>query len=339
MTPNNTNNTFAGKYVFVSGIAGGREVFLGRAIDEPFQDQLSIEGKPIAFGVHGQMIVRPFVTRSNFAVNTPNIQIQVITTQEVINEITDILNGATTNLTRWNHPLAYRWIESTMCTPTFGANTSASSNWSHRSHFDPSMLHPQNSPFTAFYVGFQKSVEQFRRALFTSPQVNTTTEMDKITELEGNLAIGVGKVTNEIAIKFNSLMNREVELTNYFEWTQSHSMPQVANNHMTGWTYLNQRLQIAKSWARRHGKAPLVREINNLYKEAVKTLNEIILDHSSTLDTLITETCSQYGIPFEVFGEMSPLSDINMSYAGKTEGYSYDVATGATVYPQVPVGV
>ncbi len=38
-----TTQTFAGKYVLVSGILEGREVFLGKAVDEPFSDQLSVE--------------------------------------------------------------------------------------------------------------------------------------------------------------------------------------------------------------------------------------------------------------------------------------------------------
>lgn len=338
MTPN--TNTYTGKFIFVSGLSGGREVFLGRAIDEPFNEQLTIEGKPITFGANGHLIIRPFVTRTNFATGDPNFQIQVITSPEVTKEITGIFNNSINTITRWNHPLTYRWIESSMCTTTWSTGFNTPAGFNSRTSFGWNTFQPQNNPFTTFFFGFQNSVEQFRRALFTSPQVNTTTEMDKVTELEGNLAIGFGKVTNEIATKFNALAGRETELTNYFEWVQAHNMPYTTTtNFMTGWTFLNHRLQIAKSWAKRNGKAPFVREINNLYKEAIKTLNEIVLDHCSTLDTLITETCSQYGIPFEVFGEMSPFGEFGTTYTGKPESYSHETATGQALFSGTPVGV
>jgi len=336
MTPNHASSSYAGKYVFVSGIAGGREVFLGRAIDEPFDDHLMVEGKPIAIGAHGQMVMRPFVTQSKFATNSPHIQIQAITTAEAANEVSHLFNGSINSITLWNYPLTYRWIESAMSMWSASSHSGGSNGWNHS---EPWAWNHQNSPFTASYTGFQNSIEQFRRALFTSPQVTSTTEMDKTTELEGNLAIGFGKVTNDIAIKCNSLMSREADLMHYFEWIQAYNMPHMATHHLTGWCYLNQRMQIAKSWARRNGRAPLVREINDLYKQAVKALNEIILDHCSTLDTLITETCSQHGISFELYGEMSPFSDWSMALTGRSESYSHDTATGATMSPQVPIGV
>jgi hypothetical protein len=339
MTPNNTTNTYTGKFIFVTGLSGGREVFLGRSIDEPFNDYLTVEGKPITWGTQGQLIIRPFVTRTNFAVNNPNFQIQVITSQEVVTELTNVFKSSINNITRWTYPLTYRWIESAMQGCGYGTNYNTFNGWTSRNLYNTTNWQTQNTPFTTFFTGFQNSVEQFRRALFTSPQVNTTTEMDKITELEGNLAIGFGKVTNNIAIKFNNLVSRETELTHYFEWLQAYNMPYTGTNYMAGWFYLNQRMQIAKSWARRYGKAPLVREVNNMFKEAVKTLNEILLDHCSTLDTLVTETCSQYGIPFELYGEMSPFGDYNTAYTGKSENYSFETAAGTNPYSHVPVGV
>ena len=335
MTPNNTN-TYTGKFIFISGIAGGREVFLGRAIDEPFNDQITLEGKPITWGTQGQLIIRPFTTRTNFAINDPNFQIQIITSQEVTTEINNIFNSSLNNITRWSYPLTYRWIESAMINTTWGTWLNNNIHNGHTPHHTTNWHF--NTPFNQYFTGFQNSIEQFRRALFTSPQITTTTEMDKITELEGTLAIGFGKVTNEIATKFNGLVNRETELTSYFEWTQIQNFPFTATNFLTGWNFLNYRMNIAKSWARRNGKAPLVREINNLFKEAVKTLNEIILDHCSTLDTLITETCSQYGIPLEIFGEMSPFTD-HTTFTGTTEGFNIEPATGTPTFTNIPVGV
>ena len=151
--------------------------------------------------------------------------------------------------------------------------------------------------------------------------------MDKITELEGDLTIEIGKITNEIAVKTNQLIHRDPELANYFEWVQGHNLPMPPTNEIAGWLYLIQRLQIAKAWARRKGKTPLVRETNTLVKEGINRLNETILEHASSLDTLITETCSQYGIQFETFGEMSPFASYTAPYSGNFENYSFETPT------------
>jgi len=334
MTPTNTN-TYTGKFIFVSGIGGGREVFLGRAIEEPFEGQIILEGKSITWGTQGQMTIRPFKTRTSFAISQSHTQIQVITSQEVTSEIDGFFDSSINSITRWSYPLTYRWIESAMTNTTWGTWMGQAS--SPRTPAQTSTGHI-NAPFSQFLTGFHGSVEQFRRALFTSPQITTTTEMDKVTELQGNLAIGFGKVTNEIATKFNGIVNRETELATYFEWTQVHAAPLSTTTTMTGWGFLNYRMNIAKSWARRNGKAPLVREINNLFKEAVRTLNEIVLDHCSTLDTLITETCSQYGIPYELFGEMSPFTD-RTTFTGTVESFTMEPVAATPTASNTPVGV
>lgn len=325
MTPN--ANKFAGKYVFVSGFAGGREVFLGRAIDEPFSDQIQLEGKPIAFTQQGFMVIRPFATTMSFPMKDPNFQIQFVTNQDAIGEITNIFKSSVNTLNRTSFPMTYRWIQSAIRTEsynTFGNFNQTNGFFANFNNNANSYGFSFNNPFNAFFKGFANSAEQFRRALFTSPQVNTTKEMDKITELEGDLTIEIGKVTNEVAVKFNHMINRENELTSYFEWFQGFNMPINAGNQIGGWSYLMNRLQIAKNWARRNGKTPMVREINNLMKEGINKLNETILDHCSSLDTLITETCTQYGIQFELFGEMSPFANYTAPFSGSTDSYQFE---------------
>lgn len=323
-------NTYAGKFVFVSGFAGGREIFLGRAIDEPFSDQIQLEGKPIAFTPQGFMVIRPFTTTMSFPIKDPNFQIQFITNSEAIDEITNIFKSSITTISRTNFPLTYRWIESAIRTETFNGFNGFNNN---QQFFNGINGLPNtfgfsfNNPFNAFFKGFTTSAEQFRRALFTSPQVNTTKEMDKITELEGDLTIEIGKITNEIAVKFNHMINRENELTNYFEWFQGFNMPINSINTIGGWSYLMYRLQIAKNWSRRNGKTPMVREINTLMKEGINKLNETILDHCGSLDTLITETCTQYGIQFEIFGQMSPFANYTAPFTGGFENYQFESTT------------
>jgi hypothetical protein len=333
MTPN--VRSFAGKFIFVSGLAGGREVFLGRAIDEPFSDQISIEGKPIAFTPQGFLVIRPFTTVVNFPIKDPNFQIQFITNQDAVEEINNIFRTSINTLSRTNFPLTYRWIETAIRRDGFFntfPNWPANPFTSRTTGFNTTGF-GSNNPFNSFFNGFVISAEQFRRALFTSPQVNTTKEMDKITELEGDMTIEIGKITNEIAVKFNHLINRESELTNYFEWVQGFNIPINAMNQIGGWLYLINRLQIAKNWARRNGKTPMVREINTLMKEGINRLNETILDHCGSLDTLITETCTQYGIHFELFGDMSPFMNYTTPFAGSFENYTFETtpSTNMTV--------
>jgi len=101
-------------------------------------------------------------------------------------------------------------------------------------------------------------------------------------------------------------------------------MPLNMTTQIGGWSYLINRLQVAKNWARRSGKTPMVREINTLMKEGISKLNETIRDHCGALDTLITETCTQYGIQFEMFGEMSPFANYTAPYAGGLETYQFE---------------
>ena len=149
---------------------------------------------------------------------------------------------------------------------------------------------------------------QFNRVLFQSPQVTTTRELDRLSELEGDLIIEVGKNTNQVAIKFNQIVAGEMELAQYFERLQITLGSVPPSSFTGGWQYLLKRLEIAKNWARRGGKTPMVREINALIKQGITRLDETILDHCSALDTLITETCNQHGIALEIFGELSPFT-------------------------------
>ena len=68
----------------------------------------------------------------------------------------------------------------------------------------------------------------------------------------------------------------------------------------------------------------MVREINSFVREGIQNLNEVILEHASTLDTLIAETFSQYGIVAEIYGEMSPFMGYANPLAPIYEGQTWD---------------
>jgi len=328
--------TMTGKYLFVTGIGNGREIFFGRAIDEPFGDQISIEGKPISFTPQGFLVVRPFTTMVHFPLKNPAFQIQWVDQQPVIEELNTIYKTSITQLSRASFPLTFRWIEAAFPERTFfpTAFPTTASPWT-RAPGAPWPNPATQNPFLSFFNGFTTCAEQFRRALFTSPQVTTAKELDKVTELEGDLTIEVGKITNEIAVKFNQLVNRDHELVTYFDAIQGFTMPIPPTHQLGGWLYLIHRLQVAKSWARRTGRTPFVREVNTLIKEGITRLNETILDHGGSLDTLITETCAQYGIFFETFGEMSPFANYTTPFTGTFDTFTFDTpmptAVGAGV--------
>jgi hypothetical protein len=321
-------------FCFVSGVHGGREVFLGRPIDETHTDTITLEGKSIGMTPQGFLVVRPFVTVCTFPMRSVTCQVQKITNPEALAEATGLFTMSVTTISRTSHPLMYRWIETALANSAHGMGSMApsgygmSGNGSRASQMASQMgngggYNAFNNPFSSFYEGFETSAEQFRRALFQSPQVNTTRELDKLTELEGDLTIEVGKITNQIAIKFNAMLSRNSELTRYFEAIQGFGIPFTTTTTVGGWCFLINRLQIAKNWARRTGKTALVREINTLTKEGINRLNEIILEHCSTLDTLISETFSQYGITFEIWGDLSPFAGYTAPYSGTMESVEH----------------
>lgn len=330
------NHHYTGKYVFVTGIAGGREVFLGRAIDEPFNGEITFEGKPIGITPQGFLVARPFKTTTSFPIGDPGFQMQFVTNQAAIDELDHVWKSSIAQLSRASFPLTYRWIESAVRRDGFAFNGNGPfANFANRnSWFFNGTGNGFNNPFASFHAGFTSSAEQFRRALFASPQVGSTKEMDKITELEGDLTIDIGKITNEIAVKFNQTIHRENELATYFESIQGFNVATPITSQIGGWLFLINRLQIAKGWARRNGKTPLVREINTLVKDGINRLNETILEHCGALDTLITETCTQYGIQLEAFGEMSPFTSYTTPFSG-TFDTSFDFAPTTPT----PVGI
>ncbi len=328
-------NTQTGKFVFVSGINGGREVFFGRPIDEPFGDTITIEGKAINFTPQGTLVLRPFATMCTFPTKSPTCQIQQITNPEAITEAQNLFNTSIPAISRASFPLTYRWCESALfnfantSTFGFGFNGNAFPRFGFGRFDTYNAYKGFANPFSSFFDSFTQSAEQFRRALYQSPQVTSSRELDKLTELEGDLCIEVGKITNQVAVKFNQLISRNNEIVHYFESIQGFFMPLPTTTAMGGWCYLMNRLAIAKNWAKKYGKTPLVRDINALTKDGINGLNEILLEHASSLDTLITETFAQYGIAYEAYGEMSPFANYTAPFSGAIENFEF---TGASAY-------
>lgn len=313
----------AGKLFLVSGLSGGREVFLGKALDEPHEKRLTLEGKALSFTREGLAFARPFSTTASFSLEDEHKTIHLIASPKAHEEAIHLLNLSVAQLSKSGHPLLFRWIESAAAIgnghafagppPSFGATLPGA-------HAPGGALAGQQNPLLGSYLGFLATVEQFRRALFHSRQVTSTRELDKVAELEGDLAIEVGKVTNQIALKFQQLAAREGELQAYLEAFQGADLPIAgARFSMAGWIYLLEHLQFAKNWARRSGKSALVRDLNVLIKDGIFGLSEVILEHCNSLDTLITEAFSHYGIAYEIYGELSPFAGFTGPAPGASE--------------------
>jgi hypothetical protein len=288
----------AGKLFFVSGLTGGREVFLGKAVDEPFQEHLTLEGKVLSATPDGRMVVRPFQTTVNFALHEAGYSVQHITNAAAHEEASKLLELAATHVSRTAYPYVFRWVEAAVQQVAPGpANESAGQ-----------ALVPHGAdPFLGLYQGFRSTAEEFRRVLFQSHQIETTSELDRVTELEGDLLIEIGKITNQAAVKFNQILVRDRGLSSYFAAIMVSGLPLGGAGHsMSGWPFLFERVQIAKVWARRNGKAALVRDVNTIIKDGLFGLSEVILEHSNSLDTLITETFGQYGITDELVVKPEP---------------------------------
>ncbi len=322
----------ASKVFLVSGLSGGHEVFLGKAIDEPYEERLTLEGKVISFAPQGFLVARPFHTTVTFHLKDTHQSIQHISHPKANEEAIQILNHSITNLSRFAFPLVHRWVESA-CTSIFAFHPA-----SHTNGFPGTPTvgqHPTERfghglgyvhPFHGLHQGFLNTAEQLRRALFQERQVNSTRELDRLAELEGNLAIEIGKVGNQLAVKFHQLSAKENELFQYLETYQGFE-PFLGHvrHSMAGWLFLFERLHSAKAWARRAGSVALVRDLNALIKDGIFGLNEVILDHCNTLDTLIAETFSQYGISYEIHGELSPFT----SFSSAVPSYDRELV-GAT---------
>ena len=217
----NANNSYVGNMYLISGLADGREVFLGKAVDEPLQELLTLEGKSISLSPHGALVVRPFATLMNFPLNDPRHPYQQITDTVALAEATNVLNAAAIQIHASAYPLLSRWIAS--------AITVEAHLWNGTNGLPQAA--PVMNPLFSLNEGFRSSAEQFRRALFLSPQITSAHEMDKLTELEGDLTIEIGKLSNQVAIKLNQILGREQQLAQYLNTVEC-THPCLATNHM-----------------------------------------------------------------------------------------------------------
>jgi hypothetical protein len=306
-----TAQPFAEKHVLVAGLAGGREVFLGKAVDEALSDALTLEGKSLFLTPRGLLGAKPFTTRIRLPLRDPNHPIQRVVDAEAGAECDEILSTSRVCFDRAAFPLLHRWVESSVA---YGPRHPAAEA-PLAEHGNLASIHG----CLALHDGFVSTAEQFHRLMFQLPQVGSPRELDRLSELKGNLTIEMDKITNQIAIKLNNLVVNEPRLSSYFEAVEG-AVAHAPGSHVLGtWSYLMNRFEVARVWARRQGKTMLIREIDALAKEGILGVNEVVLDSCSALDTLISEASTQYGISSEAFGELSPFAGVAASHPRAVE--------------------
>jgi hypothetical protein len=291
----------AGKLFFVTGLNGGREVFLGKALSDVEGERLTLEGKILSMTPSGRMVVRPFPTTMSLTTRDSGTELHHVSNPRACEEATSLLELSATHVNRGAAPFVFAWVVAALQCVDEHAPPSAS-----KARPAASSSSSGSGPFLAFYETFQDAAEEFRRVLFQTRRVDSTRELDLAVELEGDLLIEVGKLTSRCAVKLNGLLQRERELAAYLEAIHPLDPPAHLRGPVSGWPFLFERLQAAKAWGRRNGRADLVRELNGLVKDGVFAWNEVILDHIGSLDALITETFGQYGIVHDIDVQTTP---------------------------------
>ncbi len=295
MTSANIPNSSAGKLFFVSGLAGGREVFLGRALDNSAgydlrDERLTLEGKALSLAPGGRLVLRPFATTLFVSLFDTRLSVQWISNPRAHEEAQLLLSlptplAGTTSVPWAAVPLVQRWVRAAL----EGAKHASG-------EAREALGEAADARSWGLFATFRTTAEGFRRSLVQHRDVDNARELDRLIELEGNLWIEAGKVANQLAIKLNRLLARERELAQFLEAAEEPAA-EPTSAEAGGWPIVHGRLEIAKHWARSNGKVELVRELNALIHEGISVLDTIALDHQNSLDTLIAEALGQYGIP------------------------------------------
>ncbi|MFT5285316.1 MAG: hypothetical protein ACI8TQ_001478 [Planctomycetota bacterium] len=257
----------------------GKEFFLGRATGESDAQHLSLEGKALLPDDAGEMTVQPFATRAEYRMDDSNYRIQRVDHPDAVDEVTRVLTLAIAGITRDSFPLLARWFSNEAHKPSQEV-TSAST-----------------TPFQHLHTEFRESTARFRKAMILSPQVTSAHELDRLAELEGDMVIEIGKVTNRIATSLNRMLENENRLAHFLRRVGDPSQIATSKfNELSGWRLTSSRLSAAKNWAVSSAATELVRELSGLIQEGNGTIGKILLEHQGALDALASEAFGRYGI-------------------------------------------
>ena len=299
-------SSFHDQLFLVSGLSEGAGVFVGRARAEPCDEQLTLEGKLVHVSAEGHVLVQPFASLVRFFLLDATYTVHHVGEAHVSGEISNLLEGRESVVSPGSQPFLHRWFLAT-CRRPAALSEVAERGFQHPAYF--------------FFEQFVVGAERFRRALYRSSQVSSVRELDKVSELEGNLLVEVGKVASRVAVKLNQLVGKEPELEKQLDAFYGDELdPRPA---IGGFAYLVERLQFVKDFARRTGRVSIVREINVFLKDSFFGLNEVVMEHKNSLDTLMTEMFNQYGITFDEEAVGRPF--VSHEHAGRPSPHPFPV--------------
>ena len=257
----------------------GKEFFLGRATGESDAKHLALEGKALLPDGSGEMTVQPFATRAEYRLDDSNYRIQRVDHPDAVDEVTKVLTLSIAAITRDGFPLLSRWFASDAIDTKRELVTQSS------------------APFQHLLWEFRTSTKRFRRAMILSPQVTSAHELDRLVELEGDLVIEIGKVTNKIATALNRMLENQNGLAHYLRRVGDPSdLGGSKFDELGGWRLTASRLAAAKNWAVSGASTELVRDLSALIQEGNSAVGKILLEHQGALDALASETFGRYGI-------------------------------------------
>jgi hypothetical protein len=267
--------------VLVTGLAGGREVFVGRSLGAGEGVTRTVEGKAVRRNADGSLGVQPFATTCGLAASG-GVRFHDVTDGEACREIEDLLASPVASIARTTHPFTAGWIERALCAD--GGAAPRAEGWGTV----PDGLHHD----------FAAGVRQLRTALCASPAVQTTRELDRLTEIECAVAGRVGRAVSQAVVQLHGLCARNGDLCAFLDAVHGAGGVRGAQG-LSGWSQVMERAAAIRGWARRNGDAGLAREVHHVVRDGLDALCGVLLDGSAQLDTLAAETFNQLGVEAE----------------------------------------
>ena len=266
----------------VPGLAGGREFFLGEPVDGAARSCLA--GKVVSLTDDGRIVIRPHRTTLMVDTIVGGREAHRLDDRVIQEEARALLESSATHIPEEAVPRLRRWLDAAR----------AGRESQERERTLGIEIAPTDS-VAERHAAFRSNARAIRRLLLATPHLHSGRELDRITELEADLLLELGKVVNRLSWRWNELISGVPELRARAEDETTGAEP-VRDASSGGWRELWAALQESLAWARARGRAELLADLNSLLREGLITSHGILSDHAAALDGLIAESLAEYGI-------------------------------------------
>lgn len=280
--------TGTGELYIVTGTVAGEEAFLGRAVAAEGAT-LELEGRALRRGPCGGLVLAPFATARLVRVAEDGPALHRVVDEGAREEARELLAGRAEHVPRALAPRLTRWLEA--AAPDAEAAATAA-------------LEP--APLQGSLDGFRRTAEELRGALLRAPGLDVAQELDRLSELEGDLVIELGRVSNRIALLAAEMLAAEPALARHVAALGPER--DASGLPAEPWALLFERLRAARAWGLARGRTALVRDVNQLVKQAVHASSETILEHCAALDTLVAESAPRVAPGADPTAELTPVA-------------------------------